>query len=296
MAEQIIPYSCGIHDGSFHADEVSACALLILFDLIDRKLIVRTRDQEKLEHCEYVCDIGGLYDKQKKRFDHHQLDYKGKFSSAGMVLDYLKYKEIISPGLYDFFYHSVIQGVDAYDTGEIKTKEIGCSFSQVIANFLPIEYEAPEEKRNIAFQEALDFVLGHLRRLKERFFYIQKCRDKVKTVMEKSGYYLVFDEPLAWLENFFDLGGEKHPALFVIMPSGPHWKLRCIPPSINNRMQVRVPLPLQWAGLRNDELKKESHIEGAVFCHKGRFISIWETKEAALEALEFVLKSSGVSR
>ncbi len=53
------PRSVGIHDGTFHADEVTACALLILFDLVDIKHIVRTRDPELLANCEYVCDVWG---------------------------------------------------------------------------------------------------------------------------------------------------------------------------------------------------------------------------------------------
>nr|NGX27459.1 hypothetical protein [Chlamydiota bacterium] len=40
----MISRSLGTHDGSFHADEVSACALLLVFDLIDRDKIFRTRD------------------------------------------------------------------------------------------------------------------------------------------------------------------------------------------------------------------------------------------------------------
>jgi uncharacterized UPF0160 family protein len=30
-------------------------------------------------------------------------------------------------------------------------------------------------------------------------------------------------------------------------------------------------------------------IEGAIFCHKGRFISVWKTKEDALKAAEKAL-------
>jgi len=33
-----------------------------------------------------------------------------------------------------------------------------------------------------------------------------------------------------------------------------------------------------------------THIDGAVFCHKGRFISIWETKEDAMKALNQILE------
>jgi len=97
---------------------------------------------------------------------------------------------------------------------------------------------------------------------------------------------------LPWLENFFELGGEAHPALFVIMPSGNHWKLRAIPPSMSDRMRVRKPLPERWAGLRDEELRKASGISGAIFCHKGRFISIWETKPDALKALQLALEEA----
>jgi uncharacterized UPF0160 family protein len=74
------------------------------------------------------------------------------------------------------------------------------------------------------------------------------------------------------------------------MPSGDHWKLRGIPPSLNERMKVRRPLPEQWAGLRDKELRTITGISGAIFCHKGRFISIWETKEDALRALHLAMK------
>lgn len=73
------------------------------------------------------------------------------------------------------------------------------------------------------------------------------------------------------------------------MPSGHHWKLRAIPPTNEERMKVRQPLPKEWAGLLEDELKKVSGIRGAIFCHKGRFISVWETKEDAMLALQHVL-------
>jgi uncharacterized UPF0160 family protein len=55
-------------------------------------------------------------------------------------------------------------------------------------------------------------------------------------------------------------------------------------------MKVRMPQPQHWAGLSDEDLKKVSGIRGAVFCHKGRFISVWETREDALKALEYTLK------
>ena len=131
-------------------------------------------------------------------------------------------------------------------------------------------------------------------RLLKRYDYQLECRSYVKEIMEKSNLVLFFDKPHSWQESFFALGGEKHKALFLIMPTHGHWKLRCIPPNYENRMQVRMPLPEKWAGLHDDDLKKESKIDGAIFCHKGLFISIWETKEDAIKALKYVFEQNGI--
>ncbi|MEL7430990.1 MAG: MYG1 family protein [Chlamydiota bacterium] len=286
------PKTLGIHDGAFHADEVTAAALLLLFDQIDVKKIYRTRDPLILSTCEYVCDVGGVYDPQTKRFDHHQVSYKGVLSSAGMVLKYLKDIHILDTYLYDYFNRSLILGVDAHDNGLAKV-EIGfCSFSQVISNFVPIEQTTSKKEMDSAFFEALQFVVRHLEKLLKRYHYTVSCREKVEEAMKKNQKFLEFQDPLPWMENFFLLGGEKHPALFVIMPAGEHWKLRGIPPNLKDRMKTRYPLPVEWAGLHDQELAKVCGIHGSIFCHKGRFISIWKTKKDAYTAMDLVLGKS----
>lgn len=287
---QIILRSCGTHDGSFHADEVTACALLLYFNLIDRDKIFRSREPEKLSQCEYVCDVGGVYDPASKRFDHHQVEYRGILSSAGMVWLYLKEEGIVDGATYDFLNRSLIMGVDAHDNGRVTAESGVCTFSHVISNFVPAAYDADPQIQNEAFFCALDFVRGHLERLLERRRYIQSCRQKVVSAMESNQFYLLFEEAMPWIESFFELGGENHPALFVIMPAGKSWKLRGIPPNNEERMKVRLPLPEEWAGLLEEDLRRVSGIPGAVFCHKGRFVSVWQTKEDALKALKYTLK------
>ncbi len=285
--------SFGTHDGSFHADEVTACSLLLLFNRIDRDKIYRTRDPKVLNGCDYVCDVGGEYQPEKKRFDHHQAEYKGMMSSAGMVLLFLKEKEIIETHLYEAYNKSIILGVDAHDNGVARLESGTTTFSQVISNFLPIEYDVKAEEMDRAFFSAVDFAVGHLDRLRKRHSYTLKCQMDVKKAMAQSTEAMIFGESIPWMENFFELGGEFHPAQFVIMPSGKHWKLRGIPPNMSERMKVRRPLPESWAGLHEEDLKKVSGIKGAVFCHKGRFISIWETKEDAIKALHLAMKKGG---
>ena len=290
MDKPIIARSFGTHDGSFHADEVTACALLLLTDQIDRDKVFRTRQKEKLETCEYVCDVGGIYDPKQKRFDHHQSDYQGNLSSAGMVLKYLKEARIIDESTYKYFNRSLVKGVDAIDNGKMTPQMGHCTFSAVIANFVPAHHDAQPSIFDAAFFQAVDFTYGHLSRLMKKLKFIQECRIMIKNEMEKNQKFLMFDRSMPWIESFFELGGESHPAKFLIMPTGKQWKLRGIPPSYDRRMEVRVPLPQSWAGLIDEELKERTQIPGAVFCHKGRFISVWETKEDALKALEHVLK------
>ena len=285
-----IPRSFGTHDGSFHADEVTACAFFLLYDLIDRDKVHRTRDESILKKCEYVCDVGGIYNADKKRFDHHQKEYQGLLSSAGMVLKYLKHIKKMDNSTYHYFNRCLVKGVDAIDNGRINLPLGTASYSSVIACFGPTRYSEKAEAFDEAFSEALEFALGHLKRLLSKHEYIKECKSSVKEVMKKGKDVLVFSEAMPWMESFFALGGKSHPAKFVIMPAGEHWKLRGIPPNSEKKMKVRQDLPSAWAGLSDKDLCQASGLEGGIFCHKGRFISVWKTKEHAEKALEVLLK------
>lgn len=287
-------YSFGTHDGSFHADEVTALALLVVFKKVDPKKIIRTRSLEVLESCEYVCDVGGIYEPEKKRFDHHQISYQGPLSSAGMILKYLHDTDVLNAKEYHFFNNSLIKGVDAFDNGRVTSNLGYCSFSNIISNYLPIEHQVSREEMDRAFHKAVDFTIGHLKRLYERFGYNLSCRGLVEEAMKKYTDCLFFEKSIPWMESFFDLNGEGHPALFIIMPSGEHWKLRGIPPSYEEKIKVRHFLPKKWEGLLEEELQKVTNIPGAIFCHKGRFISVWKTKEDAIKAYQLVKKEENL--
>lgn len=213
-----------------------------------------------------------------------------------MVLKYLWDEADITQEEYDFFRRMLIKGIDDHDNGRAPLVEGYCSFSNVISNFTPIEYEVSAGEQDECFFKAVDFVHWYLKRLLERHRYNRSCAEMVAERMRNSDTCMVFEESIPWLESFFALGGETHSALFVIMPSGSHWKLRGIPPTYENRMSVRLPLPSEWAGLLEEDLKRVSGIPGAVFCHKGRFISVWETKEDAEKALKYTLKHAETKR
>lgn len=289
MQSSYIPRSLGTHDGTFHADEVTACALLIITDRIDINNVIRTRDKTLLTQCEYVCDVGGVYDPKIKKFDHHQVDYTGPLSSAGMILEYLHEQRLLSTKEVDHLNISLVRGVDAHDNGKDPQIPGYCLFSHVISNFNPVHYDATPEEFAQAFVEAVTFTVHQIQQSLARFRYNQASRDEVQRIMCTSTECLVFDRHIPWIDSFFELGGEHHPASFVIMPIAGQWKLRGIPPRTDDRMRVRIPLPASWAGLMDQALEKASGISGAIFCHKGRFISMWKTKEAAMAAVKLVL-------
>lgn len=125
----------GTHNGHFHADE--ALAVHMLRTHIPRyhgARLIRTRDPKVLETCDTVVDVGGEYDADRRRFDHHQRGFttvfpgrNTKLSSAGLV--YMHFgKEIIANRrsategstvdlIYDKVYESFVEAVDANDNG-----------------------------------------------------------------------------------------------------------------------------------------------------------------------------------
>ena len=81
------------HNGSFHADDIFACATLsLMLEKAGEKFeVIRTRDEEIIKTGDYVFDVGGIYDENLNRFDHHQIGGAGKrqggieYSSFGLV-------------------------------------------------------------------------------------------------------------------------------------------------------------------------------------------------------------------
>ena len=62
----------GTHDGAFHCDEVTACALLTKYSNKFRGAeIVRTRNPNVLDECDIIVDVGGKH-VPPKYLDHHQ--------------------------------------------------------------------------------------------------------------------------------------------------------------------------------------------------------------------------------
>jgi len=78
------------HSGNFHTDDIFAVVVIMM--VFDEPFeIIRTRDNKIVEESDFVVDIGGIYNPDKNRFDHHQEGGAGEkknkipYSSFGLV-------------------------------------------------------------------------------------------------------------------------------------------------------------------------------------------------------------------
>lgn len=125
------------HDGAFHCDDCLAVACLIQLPQYKDSTICRTRDKDTLAKAEIVVDVGGEYDPERLRLDHHQKGFEEffdqswkkatKMSSAGMVWKHLG-KDIIKEitqlsnedditAVWKALYEQLFESVDAIDNG-----------------------------------------------------------------------------------------------------------------------------------------------------------------------------------
>ena len=128
----------GTHSGTFHCDEALGCFLLRRTREYANATVTRTRDQEVLAKLDCVIDVGGVYDHDKRRYDHHQRGFSEHFglggfnntklSSAGLVYRHFGREGIANETglaedhqdtsvLYLAMYKHFIEGVDAIDNG-----------------------------------------------------------------------------------------------------------------------------------------------------------------------------------
>lgn len=276
----------GTHSGTFHADDVLAFSLIRTFVDADAD-VVRTRDPHQLAACDIVVDVGGAFDPATLRFDHHQGSYEGPRSSAGMVLDWLEESERVSSDLANHLRDRVVEYIDAVDTGrEAPRVDVPC-FARLVET-VGLGCDTADQQLQ-AFWKASDIgrtLLDGLVRGHERIAAAKAhVAERMDEAVAEGRSFILLDHYVPWKPAYFELGGEDHPTDYVLFPSeDATWKLVAIPPTLGQFEQKR-PLPASWAGKMNEELADVTGTHEAVFCHKNRFIAVFRSKEATLEAM-----------
>ncbi len=159
----------GTHSGCFHADEVLSIAMIKYIPEFKNFWIIRSRNKDILDKADIVVDVGGKYEHESNRFDHHMRDfthvhdevYKIKLSSAGLIfkhfgktiienaLQHLNQKRISNNSSYknneynessikttDNNNNSISNDVFAKKSEAVKNQELSLIYDKLYYNFI----------------------------------------------------------------------------------------------------------------------------------------------------------------
>jgi len=280
------------HNGNFHADDVFSIAALK--NIYPSFKLVRTRDLELIAKADIVLDVGGEYDADAGRFDHHQRGGAGErdngipYSSFGLI--WQKYGLEICDGnqkVANAVDAGLVSTIDADDCGYGERAE-GISLSRTISMFNPSWQEEPDF--DAGFDEAVEFAS----RLLTRFIASAKGGISAKSIVTKAiedaedPRVIVLEKYIPWKKTVLKQSEE---ALFMLYPSQTgQWRIQAVPVeqgSFENRKQ----LPKKWAGLSGAELVEATGIDDAMFCHNGLFIAGAESFESTMKMATMALDS-----
>ena len=281
------------HNGNFHADDVfSIAALKSIFPSFK---LIRTRDLELIGKADIVIDVGGEYDADTDRFDHHQRGGAGErengipYSSFGLI--WQKYGLEICQGNRDVAKSvdsGLVSTIDAIDCGHVEGVSKGISLSQTISMFNPT-WQEEDSHFDTCFDEAVDFAS----RVLTRFIASANGGISAKAIVAKAidnaedPRVIVLEKYTPWKRTVHALSEE---ALYMIYPSQTgQWRIQTVPVEIGS-FENRKSLPKQWAGLSDKELQEVTDINDAMFCHNGLFIAGAESFESTMKMASIALK------
>jgi uncharacterized UPF0160 family protein len=280
------------HNGSFHADDVFSIAALK--NIYPSFTLVRTRDLEIIGKADIVIDVGGEYEPEQGRFDHHQRGGAGErengipYSSFGLI--WKKYGLEICNDNQDVANAvdaDLVSIIDAVDCGYVKGVAQGISLSQTISMFNPTWQE--ESLFDTCFDEAVDFAS----RVLSRFIASASGGISAKAIVAKAiddaedSRVIVLEKYTPWKRTVHALSTE---ALYMVYPSETgQWRIQTVPVEPGS-FEDRQPLPKAWAGLSGQALKDETGIDDAMFCHNGLFIAGAESFESTMKMASIALQ------
>jgi len=290
------------HDGSFHTDDIFACAVLsmLLESKKEKFEIIRTRDKEIIKNGDYVFDVGGIYDSDKNRFDHHQTGGAGErggipYASFGLVwlkfgLDIAGKKEVV-----DLIERKLVMPVDADDNGVNLYKNnfpniLPYTLQNVFAIFSPTSLENME--RNDQFLKALEWAKEILKR------EIKKSNDQIEITKIIRDFYkkskdrrlIIVDTLKVSRFEIWDALQDFEEPLFVVSGDNEDWFVVAMRKEKNN-FGNRKDLPASWAGLKDKQLQDVTGVSDAIFCHNNLFLAVAKSKKGAIALAQKALTS-----
>jgi len=280
------------HNGTFHADDVFAFAVLRAATNGQLEL-TRSRDDALLAAADVLFDVGGVCDPSRHRYDHHMRDKPMRadgmpFSSVGLVWQDFGRAAIrtLQPGIgevetdrvWRILDQGVIRDIDISDNGALPSNPGHVAL--VLESWNPTHAEKDRDE-NQAFLEAAATAEAIMRRgIAHAFAAVQAMglvEDAAKTAADPR--ILLLERKVPWEEAVFELGLDQ--ALYVVRPAGKAWTVSAVPPD-KGSFEQRKPLPDAWGGLRDAAMVEASGVADATFCHPALFVCGAVSRDGAL--------------
>lgn len=296
------------HSGGFHADELLSS--VILTRLYPTAKIVRSRAPEWITPAQdrVIYDVGGAYDAEAQIFDHHQRgaplrDDGQPYSSFGLVWkhygrDYLTARGVAGADIENVhasFDKSFVLPIDLTDNGALSPaiagELAGLTLPSLLETLKPSFDNREPGADDAAFHSALAIARAFVEAGIEKKAAKLRAETLVLKAIERTGESRILELPIGMpFRPAIVKAGADH-LLFVVHPRDKDWCVTGIRRA-EEGFELRADLPVSWAGLTNGDLEQASGVEGATFCHNGRFIAAAKTREAAMTMAEIATQEA----
>jgi len=260
------------HDGTFHSDEIFAIGLLMAFEQKEGQeiQIVRSRDDRFLNEHQiiadiFILDIGGDYNEDLRNFDHHQDDdYFQDRAAVRLVYDYLLTSQKMDANIANHLWENLIKLINQWDLG--KEQKFVNYYHRPLPSLISSYNRTTEDlsEENIQFEKALRFGLEIIQ---NEIFSYQQYQDAKRTFLQHrniNSHTVLFEtfnpKHSSFLKQYRNIR-------FYIYPYKGNWAVG----AVNSK---KHPLP------------NCAYCEHLVFSHKNHFLTVFDTKEAAIRFME----------
>ncbi len=294
------------HNGSFHADEAMACA--ILTHICDGNCrIVRSRNLDVLERADIIIDVSGRND--ERHFDHHSPDFNEsrpngiRYATAGLMWrrhgrEFLQRcaprplgNNIIEAAL-ERIDTEIMQMIDLDDNGQLdeyvntlapvqdeRERGLRAALMEFYQNSPSIPYlvamqnlpDADSEEQDRQFAATVRILRSLLLGAAANALATEEGIARVMEIYDGSEL-LVMRQRLPWsqaVRRHFEDFGKCLLAVYPDRKGG--WRVQSLPLSRAERFSNRLSAPRAWRGLNSRDLDAATGLSGTTFVHRSGF-------------------------
>ncbi len=294
-------YTFVTHNARFHADDIFACAILALVAKQEGSTwtVVRTRNPEVIAVGDFVFDVGGIYDPEKRRFDHHQKGGAGErsngipYASCGLV--WKTYGDMLTgnPALTQKIDQKLFQPIDLEDNGKEVSTEIIPDVTPFTVQNLFYAFRTTWKEDDALLDSIFLDLVALAEKVLERTIIRAQASAEAEAIVEEvyqassDKRVIVFDQSVPAEDVLM-----KYPEpLFMVLPNTDGtWRLVGVSAKAHS-FERRKDLPKAWAGLMNEQLAQVTGVSDAQFCHNGRWLAVARSKEGILALAKLAIQA-----